>query len=158
MRLNSNKQAGFSLVELMVVVGIIGILAALAVPRLQTFSAKAKVSEGRAVINNMATLQQAFYAENSVYQAAGMNDVAAYTALGYNRPVAAGQYYNNPSVTIGANVFTATSNTALALCNGVPAAFAAATININQAAQIGFGAAPAAGNVPALRTPSFVCN
>lgn len=158
MRFNSNKQAGFSLVELMVVVGIIGILAALAVPRLQTFSAKAKVSEGRAIINNMATLQQAFYAENSVYRAAGMNEAAAYSDLGYSRPVAPGQYYNNPSVAIAANVFTATSTTALALCNGIPAGTASATININHQAQIGFGGAPAAGAVPDRRTPSFVCN
>ena len=42
MKVKGMKQAGFSLVELMVVVGIIGILAALAVPRFQRFTAKAK--------------------------------------------------------------------------------------------------------------------
>jgi prepilin-type N-terminal cleavage/methylation domain-containing protein len=62
-----SKNAGFSLVELMVVVGIIGILAAIAVPKLQMFSAKAKRAEAANMLRNVHLLQTAYFAENSVF-------------------------------------------------------------------------------------------
>ncbi|MEI6833381.1 MAG: type II secretion system protein [bacterium] len=64
------KTAGFSLVELMVVVGIIGILAAIAVPKLQMFSAKAKRVEAQTTLKNIHTLQTGYYTENSKFGAA----------------------------------------------------------------------------------------
>lgn len=68
MRINkSMKEGGFSLVELMVVVAIIGVLAALAVPRFQTFQAKARQSEAKGNLSHIYTLETSYYGDNDTY-------------------------------------------------------------------------------------------
>ena len=62
-------QKGFSLVELMIVVAIIGILAALAVPKFQSFQAKARQTEGKNNLSHMFTLQMAYHGDNDSYVA-----------------------------------------------------------------------------------------
>ncbi len=62
-----SKEHGFSLVELMVVVGIIGILATLALPRFQLFQARAKQTEAKANLSHIYTLQAAYQGENDMY-------------------------------------------------------------------------------------------
>ncbi len=61
------NQKGFSLIELMVVVGIIGILAAIAVPNYQRFQAKSRQSEAKANLSALYTAQKAFFAEWNRY-------------------------------------------------------------------------------------------
>jgi len=67
-RLNINKSnAGFSLVELMVVVAIIGILASVAVPGVQKYMAKARQSEAKVNLSALYTAEKAFQAEFNIY-------------------------------------------------------------------------------------------
>ena len=63
----SNSQKGFTLVELMVVVVIIGILASIAVPKFYDFLGKTKTSEAKSVLNQIISLEIAYHYENSVY-------------------------------------------------------------------------------------------
>jgi type IV pilus assembly protein PilA len=58
---------GFTLVELMVVVAIIGILATLAVPQYKKFQAKSRQSEARLSLGGAYTIEQSFAAENASY-------------------------------------------------------------------------------------------
>ena len=54
---------GFSLVELMIVVAIIGILAAIAIPNFTRFQTKSRQSEARADLSAIYAAQKAFAAE-----------------------------------------------------------------------------------------------
>jgi type IV pilus assembly protein PilA len=72
----TNSQAGFSLIELMIVVAIIGILATIAVPNFQKFQAKARQSEAKGTLSAIYTSEKAFYGEwGQFYE--------DYRALGY---------------------------------------------------------------------------
>ena len=61
----SNK--GFTLIELMIVVAIIGILAAIAIPNFMRFQLKAKSSEGKVNIAAIRTAQESYLAEFGSY-------------------------------------------------------------------------------------------
>jgi type IV pilus assembly protein PilA len=60
-RLTNNK--GFSLIELMVVVAIIGVLAAIGIPQYSKFQAKARQSEAKGSLTSLFTAEQSFNAE-----------------------------------------------------------------------------------------------
>ena len=69
----SNKR-GFTLIELMIVVVIIGILAALAIPRFMSATTKSKQSEARAILKQIYVNQRAFRQQglsNQYYTPAG---------------------------------------------------------------------------------------
>ncbi len=67
MMFKNKSQQGFSLVELMIVVGIIGILAALAVPRFSAFQAKARQAEAKTNLGQIYTLQESRFLDTNEY-------------------------------------------------------------------------------------------
>jgi type IV pilus assembly protein PilA len=61
-----NKK-GFTLIELMIVVAIIGILAAIAIPNFMNYQCKAKQSEAKSNLGNIKTMMEAYRAEYDRY-------------------------------------------------------------------------------------------
>jgi len=56
-----SRQAGFTLIEVMIVVAVIGILAAVAMPTFRDYSARAKVTEALIQLNNCRNTVQEVY-------------------------------------------------------------------------------------------------
>ncbi len=61
------RQDGFTLVELMVVVAIIGLLSAVAVPNFKKYQAKAKMSEAKLQLSAAYTAETSFYSDYNMY-------------------------------------------------------------------------------------------
>src|ERR1700681_2496125 len=60
-------QKGFTLIELMIVVAIIGILAAIAIPNFIKFQARSKQSEAKANLKAIFTAQKAYFQEKDKF-------------------------------------------------------------------------------------------
>jgi type IV pilus assembly protein PilA len=61
------NRKGFTLIELMIVVAIIGILAAIAIPNFLKFQAKSKQSEAKTNLKAIFTAETAYFGENNKY-------------------------------------------------------------------------------------------
>jgi type IV pilus assembly protein PilE len=60
-------KAGFTLIEVMITVAIVGIIAAIAYPSYTQYVGKSARSEGQAAVMKIANLQEQYYLDNRVY-------------------------------------------------------------------------------------------
>ncbi|MBF0311800.1 MAG: prepilin-type N-terminal cleavage/methylation domain-containing protein [Oligoflexia bacterium] len=110
--------SGFSLVELMVVVGIIGILSAIAVPNFKKYQARAKTSEAKLQLSAIYTAEQSFKSDYDTF-------ASCLQTMGYDPSSEALQRYyatgfgvdsnqNNVAITAGAATCSVTATRAFA--------------------------------------------
>ena len=107
-------EKGFTLIELMIVVVIIGILAALAIPRFMRATTKSKQSEARQILKQVYSMQRAYRQEyNAYWVPAGPASAAAQTAFGrIGVDVMANARYTFTMVA-AANTFTCTATSGI---------------------------------------------
>jgi len=65
-------QSGFTLIELMIVIAIVGILAALAVPAYMNYTIRAQVTEGLSLASSVRTAMAEWYAQNGTFPDPGV--------------------------------------------------------------------------------------
>ncbi len=100
--MQTKKQSGFTLIELMIVVAIVGILAAVAIPAYQDYIKRSKVSELLGALAACKTSVAETFASNG-------NVMASIDTAASGCNTTATQYMSTLSVTSGAISVTATN-------------------------------------------------
>jgi type IV pilus assembly protein PilA len=138
-----SEQQGFTLVELMIVVAIIGTLSALAIPAYQNYLIRAQVSEGLNLVGPVKNAVTEFHEQNGVYPAdnaaAAIAPPASYS----------GNYVAGISIA-GAVISIQYSNDANAIITGRTITFTASSSSGSMSWECASGGAISTNHLPSV--------
>ena len=77
--MKTNNRKGFSLIELLIVVVIIGILAAIAIPKFANTKEKAYIAQMKSDLKNLASAQESYFSDRNTYATAAQIQAAPYS-------------------------------------------------------------------------------
>jgi type IV pilus assembly protein PilE len=95
------RSSGFTLIELMIVVAIIAILAAIALPMYRDYVTRSKLTEAQSLLSDYRTKMEQYFQDNRTYVSTG-------TTCGAPLPTSARNYFTY-TCTGSATGFTATA-------------------------------------------------
>ena len=111
-------QKGFTLIELMIVIAIIGILAAIAIPAYQDYTIRAQVTEGLNLTGAVKASVAEYYAQYGTWPTALVGNLAG--QLGFTA-APSGKYVLSVALTpAGGSIFITYGNQANALLTAAP--------------------------------------
>src|SRR3979490_1388995 len=92
---------GFTLIELMIVVAIVGILASIAIPSYQDYTVRAKVTEGLSLSNGFKMAIEDSWTSNQVLPLSALPPTQSYASTASVRSVTADSTLGDITVTFG---------------------------------------------------------
>lgn len=127
---------GFTLVELLIVIIIVGILAAVAVPMMRSNVERARKTEAVAALGAIRTAERLYFAQNNAYVSVpDFDDAAGHALEGFiTGNDLDGQFFDSPcySVEGDATTFTATCDSSASSANQAAAVADYSDVTINE--------------------------
>jgi prepilin-type N-terminal cleavage/methylation domain-containing protein len=116
--MRKRQQGGFTLIELMIVVIVVGVLAAVAIPMYQIVPERSKALEATSALGMVRNAMRAYYNEHGTYAHASFADGASVTAggvLSIKPSDLEGRWFSEECYTFDGD---ATANTYTLKCDG----------------------------------------